>query len=141
MVVLLLVALEIFIWVYPAQSESNEDKVYSKRRELALLASASSNSKVVARAEWNEEMAVSAREGRWLKVGAKDGEGWVYVGNVASEKIPEENQNDMPMKASSMTASAAGRGLSDGADAYADRHSLAEVRKVNEVILSGLSKL
>jgi len=108
-------------------ARSGEDKVYSKRRDLPLLESASASSKTAAKAKWNEELSVSKREGRWLKVSGEDGEGWVYSGNVATEKLPEENQNDMPMKASGMTAAAAGRGLSDAADAYAGRHSLSEV--------------
>jgi len=126
-----------------SSARPGEDKVYSKRRDLPLLESASASAKTVAKAKWNEELSVSKREGRWLKVSGENGEGWVYSGNVTAEKLPEENQNDMPMKASGMTAAAAGRGLSDAADAYADRHSLAEVAaQVNwaEKLNAGISK-
>lgn len=108
-------------------SGGDDNKVYSKRRDLPLLEKADSTAKPVAKADWNEELSVSTREGRWLKVEAKDGEGWVYVGNVAMEKLAEENKNDMPMKSSGVTAAAASRPLSAEAEAYAGRHSLSEV--------------
>lgn len=105
----------------------DDKKVYSKRRDLPLLASADSNAKSVAKAAWNEELSISERQGRWLKVEGKDGEGWVYVGNVATEKLPEENTNDLPVRASNMNAAAAGKGMSPEAEAYAGRHSLSTV--------------
>lgn len=117
----------IAIWVCSLQSADNKEKVFSKRRDLPLLESAQPAAKTVAKAAWNESLTVLSREGRWLKVSSEDGEGWVYVGNVSPEELPSENKNDMPLKASGMTAAAAGRGLSDGADAYADRHSYEEV--------------
>ncbi len=110
-----------------SRSDESKDKVYSKRRDLPLLESAGSSGKQVAKADWNEELVIITKENRWLKVKSSDGEGWVYIGNVALEKIPEENKNDMPMKASTMNAAAAGRGLSEGAGKYAGRHSLEEV--------------
>lgn len=124
-------------------SKSDSDKVYSKRRDLPLLEAASSGSKQAAKADWNEEMIVVARENRWLKVRARDGEGWVYIGNVSVEKIPEENKNDLPMQASTMSAAAAGRGLSAGASQYAGRHSLGEVAdqlRWAEKLNAGISK-
>ena len=124
---LLAISICLIPWVSPARSHDDENKVFSKRRDLPLLASAASSAKTVGKAEWNEALEVLAHEGRWLKVGGKDGEGWVYSGNVATEKLPDENKNDMPMKASGLTATVAARGLSGGADAYAGRHSLGEV--------------
>ena len=115
------------IWVYSLQSADDKEKVFSKRRDLPLLESASPSAKTVAKAAWNEALTVLSREGRWLKVSSEDGEGWVYIGNISPEELPRENKNDIPMKASGMTAAAAGRGLSEGADAYADRHSYTEV--------------
>jgi hypothetical protein len=122
---------------------SREGKVFSKRRDLPLLQSASSSAKTVAKAQWNEELSVLERQGRWLKVESKDGEGWVYQGSVSAEELPKENMNDNPLKASSMNATAAGRGLTDGADEYADRHNLgdtAEELRWAEKLSASISK-
>jgi hypothetical protein len=132
------------IFIYPVFSGSSEGKVFSKRRNLPLLESASSSAKEVAKAEWNESLSVLQRQGRWIKVASKDGEGWVYQGSVSSEAMKEENMNDMPLKADNMNATAAGRGwLSEGANEYADRHShgdVAEQMKWAGKINNGVSK-
>lgn len=131
------------IFISPAFSGSGEGKVFSKRRDLPLLKSASSSSETVAKAEWNEALSVLEQKGRWLKVESKDGEGWVYQGSVSKDELPKENMNDMPLKASSMNATAAGRGLSSGASDYADRHSLEETAnelKWAEKLNNGISR-
>jgi hypothetical protein len=124
---LTLVSILSLIWISPGFSEPKENKLYSKKRDLKLLDAPYSSAKVVAKAAWNEELSILKEQDRWVKVSSQDGDGWVYSGNMSKEKIPEENQNDLPTKASAMNATAAGRGLSDKADEYADRHSLAEV--------------
>jgi hypothetical protein len=105
----------------------DKEIVYSKRRDLPLLESATPTAKVLAKANWNEAMSVLTREGRWIKVDAQDGSGWVYQGNVAVEKLPEENKNDLAIKNSSLNATAAGRGLTAAANDYADRNDHGEV--------------
>lgn len=111
----------------PVWSGNEENQVFSKRRDLPLLESASPSAKAVAKAAWNEPLKVLEKQNRWIKVSGQDGEGWVYGGNVSTEKLPEENRNNVAIKSSEMSAGAAGRGLSDGASAYASRHSLKEV--------------
>ena len=105
---------------------ADEGKVYSKRTDLPLRQSASETAKTVAKAAWNEELKVLEKTGRWLKVAAADGEGWVYSGNIAPEKLPEENRNEMPGKSSGLTAATAGRGWTDGSEHYAQEHDLGD---------------
>jgi len=122
-----LVALCLGIWLIPVNSAPEKSAVFSKRWNLALRDSPSSSARETTKADWNEELEVLTRQARWLKVSAKKGEGWVFDGNVSVEKLPEENKNDMPFKASGLNAAAAGRGLSKSADEYAGRHNAATV--------------
>jgi hypothetical protein len=130
-----------FFWVTAICSP--EGGVFSKRRDLPLLEAANPDAKTVAKAEWNEELKVLSTDGRWMKVSAKDGEGWVYGGNISKTKLPEENKNDLPIKASEMNAGAAGRSLSGGAEQYAGRHNLGDAAgqvKWAEKFSKGISK-
>ena len=112
----------------PILSKDKSWKVFSKRADLPLLEKPDTSSKSVAKAIWNEALEVDDQKGRWLKVRAKDGEGWVYSGNVSSEPLPPENHNDL-VKTSGITAAAAGRGLTPIASEYASRHDYADVAK------------
>lgn len=108
-------------------SRNDDNVVYSKRRNLPLRASDDPQGKQTAKADWNEALKVLDQKGRWYKVSSNDGEGWVYMGNVSCDKLPEENRNDLPMKSEGVTATAAGRGLTDKAEKYAKSHDLDEV--------------
>lgn len=132
----------LFILVFPVFSGSKENKVFSKRRDLSLLVLPSVGSKTVATAKYNEALNVTEQQGRWMKVSSADGEGWVYSGNVSLKEL-DENENSMSARSSSMTATAASRGLSGAAEEYAQKHDLEEVAeqlKWAEKVNLGISK-
>jgi uncharacterized protein YgiM (DUF1202 family) len=106
------------------------ERVFSKSRDLPLRESPEPTSKTTCKAEWNEEMEVLETQGRWFKVKVKEGKGWVYGGRVSNEPCEDINKNNKgaaAVRASGMTATAAGRAvLSDKAKKYADEHDLNE---------------
>ncbi len=115
-------------WSAFSKSRDKENVVFSKIQNLELLEAPNPEAKAVAKAKWNEELSILEEKGRWLKVSAASGDGWVYSGAVSSKELEGENKNDMS-SGSGVTASAASRGLTGTAEEYADRHDVEEVAK------------
>jgi hypothetical protein len=100
---------------------------FTKQASTALLAEASRNAASVGSVEWGKPLKVLAVTGRWLSVSSGDLQGWIYSGNVSSEKPPIENKNDLlPTTAADTSAAVAARPLSNSSRRYAERKSLSQ---------------
>jgi hypothetical protein len=100
---------------------------FSKQASTPLLAEADRSAATVGRVEWGKPLKITALSGRWLNVSSGDLKGWIYSGNVSSEKPPAENKKDfLPTTAADTTAAVAARPLSDSSRNYAKRKSLGE---------------
>jgi hypothetical protein len=69
----------------PAEYEQG-GKAWSKHHETALLAEPRPLAPVVSTIGFAEKLKVREIQGAWLRVESSAGEGWVFQGNVASEK-------------------------------------------------------
>jgi hypothetical protein len=58
----------------------------------------------------------------WAQVAGEGSKGWIFSGNLSSDKPPADNKNDfLPTAASDTTAATAARPLAPAAKDYADR--------------------
>lgn len=100
---------------------------FSKQAITPLLASADREAAKVGTVEWGKPLQIISTNGRWLQVSSGSTKGWVYAGNVTSEKPPAENKTDfLPTTAADTTAAVAARPLSDSSKKFANRKSLGE---------------
>ncbi len=96
--------------------------VYVKRDQAPLLSSASPDAETVAKLTWGKSYAVKAVEGRWVQLSSEGKVGWVYFGNLVTEKPPDANKADaLPSASTDVSTSLASRGLDKDAKAYAAR--------------------
>lgn len=100
---------------------------FSKQATTSLLATADRDAAKVGTVAWGKPLKVVSTNGRWLQVTNDDVTGWIYAGNVTSEKPPSENKTDfLPTTAADTSAAVAARPLSDSSLKYAQRKSLGE---------------
>ena len=108
---------------------SKGDTVYTKKSKTDLLETPSVSAKSVAQITWGVKLKIKDVHGRWLLVAGKGKSGWIYSGNVASDKPPRENKKDLlPITADKTTATIAARGLSETSKSYASRKNLEEAQ-------------
>ena len=102
---------------------------YTKRMETSLLASPSAAAQPVAKLSFRKKLQVQEIKGAWVRVKESKNEGWVFQGNL-SENDPKETAgiDQLPVSASSTTASAAARPLAPAASDYADRRGINSAR-------------
>lgn len=100
---------------------------FSKQAKTPLLAAADRTAEKVGTVEWGKPLKIVSQNGRWLQVASEGVKGWVYAGNVTSEKPPADNKNDfLPTTAADTTAAVAARPLSDSSKKFASRKSLGD---------------
>ncbi|MGF1677881.1 MAG: hypothetical protein ACFCUX_01670 [Candidatus Methylacidiphilales bacterium] len=100
---------------------------FSKQASTPLLSASNRSAAPVGSVEWGKPLKVIAVDGRWLQVASGNLKGWVYSGNVTSEKPPAENKNDfLPTTAADTSAAVAARPLSESSKDYANRKSMGE---------------
>lgn len=128
--------------------------VYSKRNALPLYGAPNSQSAVAGTVGFAEALKISELNttGKWLKVSASGGSGWVFAGFTAEKKPESERTSGIgSVDASSSTTAAAARPLSPEAEQYAARHGKvdagkdvdwveAEARKVSPTIVTAYMK-
>ncbi len=128
--------------------------VYSKRAGLPLYAAPNSQSATAGTVGFAEALKVAELNptGKWFRVTAASGTGWVFAGFTA-EKRPETEKTAGvgTVDASDSTTAAAARPLSPEAEQYAARHGKvdagkdvdwveAEARKVSPAIVTAYMK-
>jgi hypothetical protein len=100
--------------------------VYSKRNGLQLYAAPNSQSAAAGTVGFAEALKIAELNatGKWLKVSASGGSGWVFAGFTAEEKPKAEKTTGVAsLDASASTTAAAARPLSPEAEQYAQRHN------------------
>lgn len=99
------------------------DKVWTKQYETALLAEPKPLATVETTVGFAEKLKIKEVQGAWLRVKGDEAEGWVFQGNIASEK-PEiaPGAGLTTIDASQTDTVAAARPLSPAAQGYAERH-------------------
>lgn len=112
----------------PAEYEQG-DKAWSKHHETALLAEPRPLAPVVSTIGFAEKLKVREIQGAWLRVESNAGEGWVFQGNVASEK-PElaPGAGFTTVDAAQTDTVAAARPLAPAAQGYAERHGATDAQ-------------
>ena len=106
--------------------------VYSKRNGLSLYAAPNSQAAVAGTVGFAETLKIAEvnPSGKWLKVTAPGGSGWVFAGFTAEEKPKAEKTAGIgTVDASESTTAAAARPISAEAQGYAERHNLADAGK------------
>ncbi|MDZ4742725.1 MAG: SH3 domain-containing protein [Verrucomicrobiota bacterium] len=95
--------------------------VYSKKQDLPVYAEPNPSASVVAKLKFAEKAKVVSDQNRWVNIKTSSGQtGWVYSGNVGDRRPPEENKADLLAPSSGVDTAAAGRGLSEAAQQYAE---------------------
>jgi len=97
--------------------------VWSKHLETKLLGEPSPLAAPQATVGFAEKLSIKEVKGTWLRVKAKDGQGWIFTGNVSGEK-PElaPAAGLTQVDASQTNTVAAARPLTPAAKDYAARH-------------------
>lgn len=98
-------------------------KVWSKHLETALLTEPGPLAGVQSTVAFAEKLSIQEVQGAWLRVKSKSGHGWVFQGNVASDKpslAPAAGLTQV--QASETNTVAAARPLAPAAKDYAERH-------------------
>ncbi len=114
---------------FSASAFQKGDKVWSKHHETALLAEPRPLAATVATVGFGEKLAVKEVQGVWLKIKGSRAEGWVFQGNVASEKPKTAPSVGMTQIAAAQTDTvAAARPLAPAAQGYAARHGEADAQ-------------
>ena len=98
-------------------------KVWSKHHQTALLAEPSPLAGAQATVGFAEKLKVLEVQGAWLRVRGDNDEGWVFEGNVATDKpeLPPASALTT-MNAAQTDTVAAARPLAPAAEDYAARH-------------------
>lgn len=114
---------------FSASAIEKGDKVFGKHVETALLAEPKPLAASVATVGFGEKLKVKAVQGVWLNVKGDKAEGWVFQGNVASEKPEIAPSAGMTQVAAAQTDTvAAARPLAPAAQGYAARHGAADAQ-------------
>jgi len=101
-------------------------RCFANRASVPILSAPDRAATPVSSAPWGAELAITAAQGRWLRVRSGKTEGWVYAGGVSLEKPPAENKADILPTAGETGAAVAARPLSQAAKDYASRTSHGE---------------
>lgn len=98
-------------------------KVWSKHHQTVLLAEPSPLAGAQATVGFAEKLKILEVQGAWLRVRGDDDEGWVFEGNVATDKpeLPPASALTT-MDAAQTDTVAAARPLAPAAEDYAARH-------------------
>ncbi len=116
---------------FSATAFEKGDKVWSKHYETALLAEPKPLAATVATVGFGVKHKVKEVQGMWLHIkadsvkggGKERAEGWVFQGNIASEKPAIAPSAGMTQLAAAATDTvAAARPLAPAAQSYAERH-------------------
>lgn len=120
---LILILASLVVTAASAAGFEEGDKVWTKQYETALLAEPKPLAAVESTVGFAEKMKIKEVQGAWLRVKGDGAEGWVFQGNVASEK-PEiaPGAGLTTVEASQTDTVAAARPLSPAAQGYAERH-------------------
>lgn len=100
---------------------------FTKRLETKLLAEPSAVAAVSAKVGYAKRLSVDEVRGPWLKVSEGANSGWVFAGNVSEQEIKAASTG-LAINASDTTVTAAARGLSEEAAAYAQKRKLTNAR-------------
>jgi len=98
-------------------------KVWSKHFETTLLSEPKPLAAAQSKVGFAEKLSIQEVQGAWLRVKSKSADGWVFQGNVASEKpslAPSAGLTQV--EASETNTVAAARPLAPAAKDYAERH-------------------
>lgn len=102
---------------------------FTKRLETKLLAEPNALAAVSGKVGFARQLTVEETRGPWLRVSEGTNSGWVFSGNISETRLAEGTGTaGLGLSASETTATAATRGLSDEAGAYATRRNLAEAQ-------------
>jgi hypothetical protein len=98
-------------------------RVWSKHYETALLAEPSPLAAAQSSVGFAEQLKILEARGAWLRVRSDEGEGWVFEGNIATDKpsLPPATALTTLDAAQTDTVAAA-RPLAPAAEDYAARH-------------------
>lgn len=100
-----------------------DQKVWSKHVETTLLSEPRPLAAVQSTVGFAEKLSILEMQGAWLRVKSKSGEGWVFQGNVASDKPSLAPAAGLTrVEASQTNTVAAARPLTPAAKDYAQRH-------------------
>lgn len=114
---------------FSAAAFEKGDEVWSKHFETALLADPSPLAATVATVGFGEKLKVKKVQGVWLNIKGNKAEGWIFQGNVASEKPETAPSVGMTQIAAAQTDTvAAARPLAPAAQSYAERHDETEAQ-------------
>jgi hypothetical protein len=103
---------------------------FTKRNETKLLAEPNPLAAVSAKVGFAKQLRVEETRGAWLRVSEGANTGWVFAGNISDAAIKEGTGSaGLALNASATTVTAAARGLSDEAVAYASNHKLVNARE------------
>lgn len=120
-----LVASLVALPVYSAEFKKGK-KVWSKHQETPLLSEPRPLAPVEARIGFAVKLSIREIQGSWLKVKSKEGQGWVFRGNVASDKPSlAPGAGWTTIDAAQTDTVAAARPLAPAAEGYAQRHGSA----------------
>jgi hypothetical protein len=115
----------------PAHSEEfkKRQKVWSKHHETPLLAEPKPLAAVELTVDFGQKLTIREVQGTWLRVDSKQGEGWVFQGNVASKKPKiAPTAGWTRVDAAQTDAVAAARPLTPAAKDYAQRHGAGDAQ-------------
>jgi hypothetical protein len=97
-------------------------KVWSKHYETVLLTEPRPMAPASATVGFAEKLSIREVRGTWLRVKSDEGKGWVFLGNVATEKPSRTpGAGFTTVEASQTDTVAAARPLSPAAEGYAER--------------------
>ena len=104
-------------------------KVWSKHHETPLLAEPSPLAPVEATIGFGEKLSIREIQRSWLKVESDEGEGWVFQGNIATDKPKMAPGVGLSrMDASQTDTVAAARPLAPAAETYAERNNALDAK-------------
>ncbi len=99
------------------------DTAFSKRNETNLLAEPKPLAEATGSVGFAESLKIEEVRGPWLRVKSKKAAGWVFQGNVATDKPTLAPAAGLTTVSASETDTvAAGRGIAPAAEAFAERH-------------------
>jgi hypothetical protein len=113
---------------FPAYSADFKkgQKVWSKHQETPLLSEPKPLAAVEANIGFAVKLSIREVQGSWLRVKSKEGKGWVFQGNVASDKPSlAPGAGWTVIDAAQTDTVAAARPLTPAAEGYAQRHGSA----------------
>lgn len=104
-------------------------KVWSKHYETPLLAEPKPLAAVDTTVGFGEKLTIREISGTWLRVKSDEGEGWVFQGNVATNKpklAPDAGWSKID--AAETDTVAAARPLAPAAESYAERNNAGDAK-------------